>query len=742
MILSPPFLPDRQAGETDEQFVRRCMTGGDPGSGSYPVSFQMNWHGGVHLTAPNGADNKPLQVRAIADGTVAFVRKPTAKTTNKNHALNYGAGWTDDGCVLIRHETAIGASQSGPTNVVYFSIYMHLSKVEAALKQGDAIYRKAILGSPGEIYGAANSIHFEIICDDTSIRNFTNRTGPYMAVNQDGRTDVLFGSMYFFILVGTDFLAFPPVGTSAVPAVVHNNSEAYPVEMKYEGGDCIMQTYHLDGRPLAQHREPEAEYNLFTMATQTFPGSASAGYELLRFGRVIGPDPLNPPDHGYWREIAFDGGVGWVNLNELNVLKFSDADFPSWGNAWWILVDGSSSADSRCKELRILELLDKNGDLAVTPQEGQAALNDPVMQDQLSHRICKFPTEWDSSTIDKRWAWLQTDPQTKMDAASYARFKAHVTALCFWDKANLGIGNVHWRFHPTQFVIAFRKCGWFSQNELAQMLPRSAGQWNPNAHPPAWQYSNISWVTSNARFAPYLNDLNKTLRKYNLLDAKRQIHFLAQTFIETALWAISSAAVSSADRTMREFGKGHSKIVNGVVTWPAPMMEFYTVFYGRGIMQLTWPANYADYGFYRAFPNVSSGYHYQDNRLTQASTHHWTGSQSPQQLWFSRYDPEDIADSSFNACDSGAFYWVSKNIGSHRININRVADRAFSTDAVGRISVLVNGGGYGYRERQSYAAFLKRYRDDDTALTATSIFQVTHGSQNMSIEVHFDAQRP
>ena len=92
-----------------------------------------------------------------------------------------------------------------------------------------------------------------------------------------------------------------------------------------------MQTYHLDGRPLAQHRENEAEYNLFTTATQTFPGSPSAGYELLRFGRLIGPDPLDPPDHGYWRQIAFDGGVGWVNLNDLNVLKFSDADFPVVG---------------------------------------------------------------------------------------------------------------------------------------------------------------------------------------------------------------------------------------------------------------------------------------------------------------------------------------------------------------------------------------------------------------------------
>ena len=174
MILSPPFLPDRLAGETDEQFVRRCMTGGDPGAGSYPVSYQMNWHGGMHLTAPSAANNKPLPVRAIADGTVAFIRKPTAKSTDKNHPLNYGAGWTDDGCVIIRHETAIGAGLRGPTNVIYFSIYLHLSKVEKDLKQGDAIYRKAILGSPGESTMAPPTV----FTSRSFVMTPTSRTSP------------------------------------------------------------------------------------------------------------------------------------------------------------------------------------------------------------------------------------------------------------------------------------------------------------------------------------------------------------------------------------------------------------------------------------------------------------------------------------------------------------------------------------------------------------------------------------
>lgn len=58
---------------------------------------------------------------------------------------------------------------------------------------------------------------------------------------------------------------------------------------------------------------------------------------MLRFGRVIGPDALNPANVLHWRRIHHPGGTGWVNLNAANVTKFSDADFPHWMG--WSLVD-------------------------------------------------------------------------------------------------------------------------------------------------------------------------------------------------------------------------------------------------------------------------------------------------------------------------------------------------------------------------------------------------------------------
>ena len=182
MLISSPFLPAIAAGETKDQYLDRSMTVGTAGDGGFPVSFEMNWHGGVHLSAPTGATD----VRAIADGTVAFVRAPTARSTDPAHPLNYGAGWTDDGVVVIRHQTDIGAiagvAAAPPaaavpavlTEVVFFSVYMHLGAVET-LAVGDRVFRMGKLGTAGSIYGVRDRIHHEIVCDDANVQQLTGR---------------------------------------------------------------------------------------------------------------------------------------------------------------------------------------------------------------------------------------------------------------------------------------------------------------------------------------------------------------------------------------------------------------------------------------------------------------------------------------------------------------------------------------------------------------------------------------
>ena len=75
MLISPPFLPARAANETEEGWLERCMAGDAPGDGAYPLSFNLGWHGGLHLQAPgDGTTFEP--VRAMADGVVVHRSPP------------------------------------------------------------------------------------------------------------------------------------------------------------------------------------------------------------------------------------------------------------------------------------------------------------------------------------------------------------------------------------------------------------------------------------------------------------------------------------------------------------------------------------------------------------------------------------------------------------------------------------------------------------------------------------------
>ncbi|HSI59793.1 MAG TPA: hypothetical protein VLA16_19685, partial [Ideonella sp.] len=124
MIISPPFLPTRGAGQSEEAWLDDAMP--QPASrladtraaeGSFPLSHNLAWHNGMHLQAPLG-NGASLPARAIADGTVIFASLPTAEDTSVEHAQNYNpfdrggaqlAAWTDNGCVIIEHRTDIGA---------------------------------------------------------------------------------------------------------------------------------------------------------------------------------------------------------------------------------------------------------------------------------------------------------------------------------------------------------------------------------------------------------------------------------------------------------------------------------------------------------------------------------------------------------------------------------------------------------------------------------------------------------
>ncbi|MCD9121277.1 M23 family metallopeptidase [Cupriavidus sp. UGS-1] len=766
MLISPPFLPPRAANQTESEWIDAAMSGGERGDGSYPVSYNLGWHGGLHLTAPARGTNGTEPVRAIADGTVVYRRgshEPPPPPA-PDSPLSFG-GRTSDGVVVIRHETEIGAARQGnaPTRVVFFSIYMHLHTVRNTVQVGSRINRKAELGQAGYVRGQANRIHFEIICDDDNLRQLIGRTSGDVPLTRDGRDDAVFGEIYFRLPASTQVYAERPPLNQPAPAGGTPLGEELFVGLRYAEGDgaqdargnAYVTTYRPVGTALGDPlTERDAEYNLYRDAnaiSDAYPVNArpapSAVYELLRFGRVIGPDALVPQDVPHWRQIRTPAGTGWVNLNAAGVTKYSDADFPHWRG--WFLVQDAEDGNSLCNAPTILRAVDVNRDGSVSADEAHERLRSPQIQAFLKRLICKFPTEWDASTVEARWGWLKVrspNNPTPMTEEQFGRIRAHVQALAFWGQAALqasqyngqgqseaprALPGGHWHFHPRAFVQVFRRCGWLSLDEMSRLIPRRIAYSQTGQVRTAQAAGLVSRISSINRLRPYFAHLNRTARKYGVSSARQRFaHFFAQTIIETDRWQV-----------VYEYGRGapHPLI---------PMAEYYAAFYGRGIMQLTWAGNYADYGEFRGFREFHGTYG--DRRIRADSSHYWA---DPTQRddrgrvvrvigtprrWAPRYDPSIVETDAHTACDSGGFYWVQKvlNRTGTEININRVADTEFNSRAIHRINILVNGGGNGYYERQAYARYAARILMDDDDTSAIRDFVVPRN--NVTVRVDYE----
>jgi hydroxyethylthiazole kinase len=754
MLISPPFLPPRADGDSESTWLDAAM---NPvvGDGTYPVGQNMCWHGGLHLeaprdTAPGAVANARLPVVAIADGRVVVVRQatpiPSDETVRQAHALGY-RGWTSDGVVVIEHSTDIGAAADGTAVAVrYYSIYQHLTDIPATVVAGNRIYRKEQLGRAGYISGQPNRFHFEIVCDDANLEHLIGRRTGDQDVTQNGRSNVVFGEIFIRLPAGTQtynvaqnlriFHGNPVAQTlnsNATPsaATLHNitetnittTSEVCYVGLRFangEGadghrGDLTLTTYLEDGSVLGTPQViADCEYNLYSKRgagqfgdvqkiardyaanTPTVNVTPSTVYELLRFGRLIntGYQTLTPADIPHWRQVVIPTATGsavrWVNLNNQNgaqtVRVFSDGDFPQW-RGWKIINDDTAPDDNRCDSEATRGLVDADSNGTVTPAELAA-----FMATETPRRlICSSPCEWNEATIEARWSWLREvdEPMSDNDFNELCR---HHRALCF----NVGdISNATWHFHPRGFIEAFRKCVWFTADELAQLIPRTSLRGNGNNY----NGETISWQTARNRVDPHFRYLNMLFQKYGS-SKSRILHNLAQIYIETGFLD-----------TMREGNKGHGKD--------------YNAFYGRGYYQLTWLGNYKNYGKYRRLPDQANP-QYTDPRnsgnvrITQQSTH-YVAKDGATEVWWPKYDPDIVATDINEAMESSGFYWITKEFKGIK-NINKACDRPLSVEIVGMISWLVNGGSNGYRHRQQYAQFIENILLDAPLLTGNAAF--------------------
>jgi len=622
MLISPPFLPPPHANEAAflDAAMPECTdashgTRGAP-QGSFPLVSKLTWHNGMHLDAPCDAQKQRLPVRAIADGTVIYRRDSAPHSDDPKHPLNYNpyaerAAWTDIGLVIVRHTTDIGATGDTPTQITFYSVYMHLARIEAAVQPGKPIWRKDAIGAAGRLFGQEGRLHIEICLDARNLQQLLGParpmrwTDPGVPPKDNGRTDAVFGSIYVYLPAGTPVRTSAPkshlyekptAGASAatdhfVPGTLH---EAQWVEIRYgasgsaaQGGDATLTSYRatagagglLVGQRIGQpHVEKDFEYDMYTEANRRHNdlsdadqarSSPSGWYELLRFGRNLGPDPL-PANAAHWRPIPTDGGHVWADLNAPGTYKFSDADFPAF-RGWQCFDDDTNPLDQRCDSVELKRLIRDPAQPETLKDRDALAkrLNVPEVRATLEHAICRFPTEWDKATITQRYEWLKTDEEFRMsEGHGWEEFAAHCEALgC--DDLPQEYKEADWHFHPKNFISSIRQCLWLSLKEIIQFLPMNS-----------LRRDNLTWIWENVSIkgaAPVLgneqsalrtrNNLNIVLRKYLIATKERLVCFFGNATQETQ-W----------------FQKFHE----GSPYW-------YKPWDGRGFLQLTHTANYIKY---------------------------------------------------------------------------------------------------------------------------------------------------
>lgn len=764
MLISPPRLRDQNSGESDVDWVQRMIP--IDVQRNYPINASQAWHGGVHLMHSDIGSNVEY-IRAIADGTVISLRQPDQQKRDIA-PLNYN-GSTDYGYVLLKHETEIGSGDEG--QVQYYSLYMHMGSIKSEVKQGGKVYRKDPLGQVGHI-DTQNGIHFQIFCDHANLKKLVGRETPELDTGKNGRTNIVYGDMHFYLPAGTKF--YPTIPTNDGATATESTEPLY-VTMRFEKGSCSMvtrrkvvlnNTYVTVGEALVDVEGEEYEHNLCSHAEKLYPDSPSAGYELLRFGRVINTEyeTLVPANAPLWRTVNYPGGRGVVNLADSKITKFSDGDFPHWTG--WILIDDDADDNSQWNSPTLFAL---NG------------------QD-LSRTICHFPLEWDEATAEDRYSWLKSPTEAislsnqqtgllaggdsgdnKQDASytqtelqefdrptssayelagevvtlvdkDWNELMAHIKALCFNTSAlGLPSGRV-WHFEPRQFITHFRKCLWQDAAVIARAMQIN---WRP-----------IIQSTMNLAIK-YQPAMNKVMLKYIINTPIRLAHFLGQGAVEsgylTSMQEISQrqivSIVSVNGREVRNQVGGEFEPLSRLNEadlghWygelPGEQDNYFfgskynsrgqhiansyswvlgncgdidaQKFRGRGFKMLTGRSNYAPYWVYRGWLAKSSfdqswwtDRMYRERRVAQMRK---------RPAIIDR--PQKVTENEYNCIDTGGYFIRSISPGTVKAMDKdkwymspTPQNRADEAEVVRKVTKEINGGDVGLDKRNTATAFAK-----------------------------------
>ena len=716
MIISPPFLsaahpqqndamPTADAGNTvvpDGDVCTASMLECAPGNGAYPVSFNLGWHGGAHLRAPTeGGDALP--VRAIADGRIVYVRK--TDTTHKP-TLQYRNVRTDDGCVVIRHDTEIGEGENA--KITYYSVYLHLQQVMPTLAAGNRIYRKDVVGTPGQIFGQYPQIHFEIICSEANLKKMIGRA-PAPLGDTPARRDAVYGDMWFFVPRGAKLFASephpfrdddsaPPVATlqPQSPLVAAGTSCDLVIRMHYEK-DCTLTTYRQNADLSwsvygAMPAERDAEYNLYKRATalngrytDSSLASLAAGipvpspsaiFEMIRFGRCINDQLPAGARFNHWRKVKTPDGDGWINLSKAGVRAYSDADFPEW--AGWSFINDDPTPDSLCDSPTVKRWLDVNHAGHVTHADAVTALGTDAIRQRMARAICKFPSEWSRDGLEARYNWLKSPHEALTNPLAdeaFTKLIDHARDLAFWEDVSdpdFPHANEVWHFPPTAFVRHFRQCRWLSSKELEQIYP------NTYAEKSEGHLHQAANALSNEVRERYRAVLNRLMEKHSITrNPMRMSHFLGQGAEEsrTLAWMEEHRSEASCNSLYAHLN-GNDLPGDGYK------------FRGRGMKQLTGKSNYAEYWVYRGWLS------------RQSFTASWWNYQHPTRPNIAT--PDILLTVHYNTIDTGTWYWEAgpnHGLPHPQSSMNRYADRGVTAETAHVLTTQINGGINGLENR-------------------------------------------